>query len=144
MPNEVKRGLKALVFGLSQLGLMTAAACVYFGDKSWTSFGWGVTLMALMIVRFENRDKKYELIDRPEQTPDEEEEPDIDIQEMQDRVAQATMHMSEMSAPILDSAAGQRQKMIADGWSPTAAEQMASAYYQSMILSFGQGLSSNG
>jgi hypothetical protein len=140
MSPETKLGLRALMFALSQILLLATAAFVYFTDRNWTDFFWGVTIMALMVVRFENRDAQQKLAGRhlDEDGPPEPLDSES-VAEIQDKVAKATMQMAEIVAPITESAAGQRSTLLAAGWSETASEQMAVSYYNALISHFRDG-----
>lgn len=135
MTDDAKTGLRALGFAFTQVGLVAAMVYAIVGVRGWVGPTWGVTFLCLFFVRLDKWAARRELARLGTGTEDE--DPDeIDIQGMQDKVAKATMQMAELSAPIVESANGQRATLVANGWSETAAEQMAVSYYAAMISSF--------
>jgi hypothetical protein len=136
--DDAKTGLRALGFSITQLGLVAAMVYAIVDVHGWVGPTWMITIVLLFFVRLDKWGARRDLakLRGTDEDEDEEEFNEASFQEIQEKVAKATMRMSILSAPIIESADGQRAKLVADGWSETAAEQMAVSYYSAMIGSF--------
>lgn len=141
MTDDAKTGFRALWLAFTELALVAVMIYAIVWVDGWVRAAWLATLLFLFFVRMDKWAARRELAklhstDAEDEDEGEDEFDESRLQEMQEKVARATMQMAEITAPIIESANGQRAKLVADGWSETAAEQMAASYFAAMIGSF--------